>query len=67
MANDGYDEEIKKAATYIDAPSEGRDASAIDGVLVDRNDLLILQDAEHILAYCGELSVRSAGELRCRE
>jgi hypothetical protein len=25
---------------------------------------LILQDAEHILAYCGELSVRSAGELR---
>jgi len=29
----------------------------MDGVLVDRDDLLVLQDAEHLLAHGGELIV----------
>jgi len=39
----------------IDAPAERRDTSAVDGILVDCDDFLILQDTDHFLADSSQL------------
>lgn len=42
-----------KGRTYVDAPPEGGDARANDGVLVDRNDLRVREDVYYFSGYCG--------------
>jgi len=44
--------------TYVDAPAEWRDTSAINGVLVYRDDLIVHQNTKHILADSGKLIVK---------
>jgi hypothetical protein len=45
----------RQFVTYVDAPTKRRDALADDGVLVDREDFIILEDTKDVGSDSGEL------------